>query len=325
MGLFSSIGKAVKSVGKAVGKAAGSAVKAVGKVGGTVIKTAGNVAGSVVSKIPVVGTVYDVATGLIGVDPIKAVTGTVGSVIGGGNIGDNIASSLKDSLTGGLIGAFTSSKKKDESLPEFSNEEPGIYAYEDGSYAYTVLPDGKVVHDPEGKQSQQLVVEEANGSISPIPDGLAAKQMYIKQILDSYGNPLGVDKAAYTMSAINNFTLTGGQLDGAEASNILALDVVNKEPEALAYTASALQQTTGTPSVDWVKIITGLWNTAKDVGIPSVSGKLEEIEDKVYGAAKDVVTNTGKKAFSDWLYDNWMYVTGGVLAVVVLLVVVKRN
>lgn len=323
MGLFSSIGKAFKSVGKAVGKAAGSAVKAVGKVAGGALKVAGNAASGLVSKIPVVGDIYSTATSIVGIDPVKALANSVSSVVSGGNIVNDFKMGLQDSITGGIIGALTS-RDKEDALPEYSNEEPGTYYYADGTYAYTVLSDGKVINDPSGIYSQSYATG-GNGAIEPIPTGLAAKQMYIKQLLDSYGNPLGADKAAYTMSAINNFTTTGGQLDGAEASNILALDVVNKSPEALAYTASALSQTTGSSSVDWVSILTGLWDTAKKANIPSVSDKLEQIEDKVYGAAKEAVTTTGKKKFSDWLYENWQLVAGGALALAFIVVLSKRN
>jgi hypothetical protein len=296
----------------------GKVAKAVGKVAGSVVKVAAGVVSNVVKAVPVVGQIYNVATSVIGVDPIAAVGGALGS----GLSGKNIVSGLKDGLTGGLVSAlFPASVSPGDPLPETSKDPPGVYTYEDGSYAYTVNADGKVVYNPSDIDNPPAnAVVEPNGSLSAVPASLGAKAVYIQQLLNSYGDPLGVDKANMILSAVNNFVVGQNPLDGAQQSNLIALDVVNQSPEALSYTAQALQQTTGKSAVDWIALLTGLWNTAKNANIPGVSDAVKKAEDQIVGTVVNVAEESFTYKIGRFFKDNMLLIAGGVLGLVLLIV-----
>lgn len=310
MGFFSSVWKGVKNTVKSVGKVAGGAVKAVGGVASTAVKA-----------IPGVGQIYDAATTLVGVDPLKAVANTVGGVVGGGNIGKDISAGLQEAITGGLVAAFFPSKvEAGDQLPDTSTDPPGVYTYEDGTYAYTVNPGGKVTYNPADMNAPPATaVESPNGSLSPIPSSVAAKAIYVQQLLDSYGDPLGVDKVNMTMSAVNNYVVGINPLDGKQQSNLIALDVVNKEPEALAYTAQALSQASGKSAVDWIALLTGLWNTAKSANIPGVSDTVKKAEDQMIGVAGQFAAESISQRIARFIRDNMLLVFGGVVLLFGLL------
>ncbi|MDR0824308.1 MAG: hypothetical protein LBN74_04395 [Prevotella sp.] len=301
-------------------------VKTVGKVAGATVKTVAKVATPLVTKIPIVGDIYGAATKLVGIDPVSLIGNSLGAVVSGGNIGKELASGFKDSQTGGILGILhDSGKDVGDSIPEYSTDAPGIYTYSDGSYAYTVGVDGKVTYQPSDMSSQQLVAETPNGSLIPIPSSLAAKQAYIQQLLNSYGNPFGVDLAGSSMLAMTNFVSGVEPLSGEQQSNILALDVVNQSPEALAYTAEALAQTTGKNAVDWVAILTGLWNTAKEANIPGVSNWVQNAESKAVDAAMAVAGETVTQKIARFLKDYGFIILGGVAVVTVVVLVSKKR
>lgn len=312
---------------KSVGKALGNVAKGVGKVAGTAVKAVATVASPLVSKIPVVGQIYDVATNLVGVDPVQLLGNSVGALTSGGNLGNALSSAYKDAQTGGgLVGIVrNSTKSKDEVLPEYSNESPGIYTYSDGSYAYTVDVDGKVTYAPSDSPQSITAVSSANGSLLPVPATLGAKQVYVQQLLNAYGNPLGVDKAAMTMTSVNNFVSGSEPLSGAQQSNIMALDVVNSDPEALAYTASALAQTTGKSSVDWVAILTGLWNTAKNANIPKVSGAIQNAENQAIGVVTTIAEETAVQKTARIVREYGLWIAGGVILLFAFVLTSKRR
>lgn len=316
MGLFSSIGKALGSAAKAVGKAAGTTVKAVATV-----------ASPLVSKIPVVGEIYDVATNLVGVDPVQLIGNSLGALTSGGNVGNALSSAYKDAQTGGgVVGIVRSStKSQGEVLPEYSNEEPGVYTYSDGSYAYTVDVDGKVTHAPSDMVQGVSSVSAANGAILPVPATLGAKQAYVQQLLNAYGDPLGVDKAAMTMSSVNNFVSGSEPLSGAQQSNIIALDVVNSDPEALAYTASALAQATGKSSVDWIAILTGLWNTAKSANIPNVSNAIQKAENQAVGVAVSIAQETAVQKIARIVREYGIWIAGAIILLFAFVLSSKKR
>lgn len=316
MGLFSNIGKAIGGVAKGVGKVAGVTLTSIAKV-----------ASPLVSKVPIVGDIYGAATSLVGVDPVQLLANSAGALVSGGNIGNALSDGYKDAQTGGgVVGIVrNSTKSKDEVLPQHSDEEAGIYTYADGSYAYTVDIDGTVTYAPSGINNTVTAVTTPNGSLLPIPATLGAKQAYVQQLLNSYGDPLGVDKAAMTMSSVNNFVSGNNPLDGAQQSNIMALDVVNKDPEALAYTAQALAQTTGKSAVDWVAILTGLWNTTKAANIPKVSAALQKAENQAVGVAYTIAEETAVQKVARIVREYGIWIAGGVILLFALILSSKRR
>ncbi|MBF0574414.1 hypothetical protein [Dysgonomonas sp. GY617] len=252
---------------------------------------------------------------------------SVGALVSGGNIGKSLASGFQDSQTGaGVVGIIRQSQhSKSDSLPEYSSEEPGVYTYSDGSYAYTVDVDGRVTYQPSELTNAVDFVQSDNGALLSIPGSLSGKQKYIQTLLDSYGDPLGVDKASMTMSEMNNFVSSSEPLSGAQQSNLLALDVVNKSPEALAYTSQALAQTTGKPAVDWIAILTGLWNTAKKANIPGVSNALIKAEDQAVGVVTDIAEETAVQKIARIVRNYGIWIFGGVILLFALLLTSKRR
>lgn len=310
MSIFSSIGKIASGVVKTVGKVASSAVKVVAKVASPVLKAT-----------PGVGQIYDAATALVGVDPVVALGNTVGGVIEGGNIGKNISDGLKESVTGGLVSVlFPSKVKPGEELPKTSTDSPGVYTYEDGSYAYTVNADQSVTYNPADLTAPPInAAETPNGSLVALPTTLGAKSQYVQTLLDSYGNPLGVDQANMTLSAVNNYVTGQEPLSGAQQSNLIALDVVNQDPEALAYTAEALAVPTKKKAVDWVALLSGLWNTAKAADIPGVSDALKKAEGQALTVVTGVVEETTAQKLARFIKDNMLLVIGGAVALILLV------
>lgn len=300
-------------------------VKGIGKAVSSVVKVGSKVVSGVVKATPGVGQIYDAATSLVGLDPIEALGNTVGAVTGGGNIKDDIKSGLNDALigSGGLVGVVIPTLlSPGDPLPESTTDSPGVYTYSDGSYAYTVGNDGKVSYNPSDLSNPPVSGSvSANGTITPIPASVSSKAVYIQTLLDSYSNPLGVDKANMTMSAVNNFVTGQNPLDGAQQSNLIALDVVNESPEALSYTAQALSQTTGKSAVDWIAILTGLWNTAKSANIPGVSDALNKVENNVIiPVAQDLAEQTLSQKIACFIKDNLVLCIGGAVGVVLLIV-----
>jgi hypothetical protein len=163
------------------------------------------------------------------------------------------------------------------------------------------------------------VNESLNGSLSVVPESFGGKAEYIKALLNSYGNPLGADKFGMTMTAVNNYVRGSDPLDGEQQSNLIALDVVSKSPEALDYTASALAAASGQSKVDWLTLITGLYNTARDSNIPGVSDKLQDIEGRVVGSAGDVIVDSVSRKIGLFIRNNFLLVLGGVLLLIGLI------
>lgn len=121
------------------------------------------------------------------------------------------------------------------------------------------------------------------------------------------------------MSAVNNFVAGNQPLDGAQQSNIMALEVVNKDPEALAYTAQALSQATGKSAVNWVAILTGLWNTAKAANIPKVSDSMRKAESQVLDVAVSVAEETAVQKTARIVREYGIWIAGGVILLIALL------
>ncbi|MDH6309786.1 hypothetical protein M2451_002030 [Dysgonomonas sp. PFB1-18] len=300
-------------------------VKGIGKAVSTVVKTGSKVVGGVIKATPGVGQIYQAATSLVGLDPVEALGNTIASVTGGGNIGNDIKAGLNEALigSGGLVGViFPSALQPGEELPQTSADPPGVYTYADGSYAYTVNNNGTVSYNPSDLTNPPVSGSVApNGSITPIPASLSAKAVYVQTLLDSYSNPLGVDKANMTMSAVNNFVTGQNPLDGVQQSNLIALDVINKDPEALSYTAQALSQATGKSAVDWIAILTGLWNTAKVANIPGVSDTVKRIEGEILvPTVTNMVEETIVQKISRFIKDNMLLVFGGAVGIILLIV-----
>jgi hypothetical protein len=298
-------------------------VKGLGKAATGIVKKAAGLASGLVKAIPGVGQIYETATSIVGFDPIQAVGNTLGAVTGGGNIGKDMLSGLKEAVTGGLVGlVMPTESEPGDPLPDKSTDPPGVYTYKDGSYAYTVNNDGTVSYKPEDLQSPPVSGSVSpNGAITPIPPSVSAKAIYVQELLNSYGDPLGVDKLNMTMSAVNNYVTGQNPLDGAQQSNLIALDVINQDPEALSYTAQALAQATGKNPVDWIALLVGLWNTAKSANIPGVSDALKKVEGGVIvPAVNGIVEETVTQKIARFIKDNMLLVFGGVAGVLLLIV-----
>jgi hypothetical protein len=304
-----------------------SIVKGVGKAVGTVVKSAASVASTAVKAIPGVGQIYDVATSVVGIDPIQAVGNTVGAVVGGGNIGKDIVSGIGDAVSGGLVAAFLpADTAPGNSIPEYGEVPNSVFTYPDGSYAYSTDATCKTYYNPSDMVNPPMnAVVEPNGSLTSIPASLGAKAVYIQTLLDAYGNPLGYNTANTALMAVNNFVSGQQPLSGAQQSNLIALDVVNSDPEALAYTASALQQTTGKSAIDWIGVLGGILSAAKSANIPGVNDAIAKVEGAVVSSALGYANTTFIQKVGKFVTDNVFWILGGVGVVVIAVFALGKS
>jgi hypothetical protein len=122
------------------------------------------------------------------------------------------------------------------------------------------------------------------------------------------------------MSAVNNYVTGQNPLDGQQQSNLIALDVINQDPEALGYTAQVLSQATGKPAVDWIALLTGVWNTAKAANIPGVSDALYKVENQVIGVSGSLIQETVSHKIARFISDNMVLVFAGGVGLIFLIV-----
>lgn len=162
------------------------------------------------------------------------------------------------------------------------------------------------------------IIQAPNGAIFNIPDEPGARSFYIRNLLNSLNTPFAVK---YTMSPdlANNFVTGTDPLSGEQQSSLLGIETVMESPEQLGVFAQRLSDSTGGDKVDWIALLSGLWNTAKQGNIPGVSDELKKFEQQATGVIGGVAADTVASKIAVFVRDNMLLLFGGAVALVLFI------
>jgi hypothetical protein len=159
------------------------------------------------------------------------------------------------------------------------------------------------------------IIQAPNGAIYTIPDESGARATYLRNLLDSLITPYS--SVSGTVDGLaNNFIAGTDPLSGAQQSSILGLDVVMQSPEQIDMIATRLADDTGGNKIDWIAILTGLYDTAKRGNIPGVSDELKKFETQSTGIVAQVAVDSLSNKIAKFISQNFLLVLGGVILLI---------
>lgn len=154
------------------------------------------------------------------------------------------------------------------------------------------------------------VLTAPNGALYNIPDEPGAKAEYTRVLLDSLVSPF-LTPSAMDAGLVNNFVSGTDPLSGAQQSNLLGLDVVMESSTQVDSIATRLADSSGGNKTDWIALITGLWQTAKQSNVFGTANDQQRLENQVSGAVSSVVTETLIQKTARFLRENTLTVVIG--------------
>lgn len=154
------------------------------------------------------------------------------------------------------------------------------------------------------------VLTAPNGALYNIPDEPGAKAEYTRVLLDSLISPF-LTPSAMDAGLVNNFVSGTDPLSGAQQSNLLGLDVVMESTDQVDSIATRLADSSGGNKTDWIALITGLWQTAKESNVFGTAKDQQKIEDQASGVVGSIVAETVTQKIARFLRDNMLMVIVG--------------
>lgn len=149
-----------------------------------------------------------------------------------------------------------------------------------------------------------------NGAMYNIPDDPGAKAEFTRSLLDSLVSPY-VTPSVMDANVVNNFVTGTDPLSGSQQSALLGLDVVMTSPEQVDSIAQRLSDTSGGNKVDWIALITGLWNTAKNSNVLGTSRDQQRIEGDATQIVGAVAAESITRRIACFLRENALMVVVG--------------
>ena len=159
------------------------------------------------------------------------------------------------------------------------------------------------------------VIQAPNGAIYSIPDEPGARSVYLQNLLNALITPYS-SVASPSDGLANNFIAGSDPLSGAQQSSILGLDVVMTSPTQMDIIASRLADDTGGNKVDWLAILTGIYDTAKRGNIPGVSDELKKFEKQATGVVAQVAVDSLSNKIAKFISNNLLIVVGGIILLI---------
>ncbi|HMM02733.1 MULTISPECIES: hypothetical protein [unclassified Dysgonomonas] len=162
------------------------------------------------------------------------------------------------------------------------------------------------------------VLTAPNGALYNIPDEPGAKAEYTRVLLDSLVSPF-LTPSAMDAGLVNNFVSGTDPLSGAQQSNLLGLDVVMESSTQVDSIATRLADSSGGNKTDWIALITGLWQTAKQSNIFGTAKDQQKIEGELGYAVGAVVADTVSQKVARFIRDNFLLVVGGTVTLILFI------
>lgn len=162
------------------------------------------------------------------------------------------------------------------------------------------------------------VFQAPNGAIFNIPDEPGARSIYIRNLLNSLNTPFAT-KFAMGSDFANNFVAGTDPLSGEQQSSLLGIETVMNSPEQLDTFAQRLSDSSGGNKVDWIALLSGLWQTAKQGNIPGVSDELKKFEHQAIGVVGSVAADSIANRIARFIRDNILLILGGTVALILFV------
>lgn len=162
------------------------------------------------------------------------------------------------------------------------------------------------------------IIQAPNGAVYSIPDEPGARSVYLQNLLNTLVTPYA-SVAATSDGLANNFIAGSDPLSGAQQSSILGLDVVMSSPAQVDAIATRLADDTGGNKIDWVAILTGVYDTVKHGNIPGISDELKKFEKNAAGVVAQVAVDSVSAKIGKFISQNFLLCLGGVILLIGLI------